>query len=274
MTAYPVAPPDPTRVNGRRVLAYGIDLLVTMIAIVALLYPAFMNKSVIGDADTVSCTNTTFGNTSAFEEPAPGTNLCVDLGDGRVRYLNQEDANSLSGTLYLVMFGTQALNLILLQGLTGASVGKLLVGLRVIRENGEKAGIGWAALRTLVLQVDTLCCFLPGAIMIFSTRGHRRLGDMAASTFVVDRKAMGTPPLVPGVTIGQPAGVTWTPGAGGYPPPQAGWAMPLSPDTPASPAGDGPIWDEARDTYIQYDRPRSQWVQWDAAASEWRPISQ
>src|SRR5699024_12932 len=58
--------------------------------------------------------------------------------------------------------------------------------------------------------IDTLCFFLPGAILVFTTKGHRRLGDMAAGTFVVSKQAVGTPPHVPGVTAPE-----W-PAAGGY----------------------------------------------------------
>lgn len=255
MTAYATLPADPTSVVGRRILAYGIDLLLCSLVVVAALYPAFMDKSTVADADSVTCSNTS-GGSSAFEQPPPGSSLCIELGDGRVRYVTASEANSLSATMYLVLFGAQALNLVLLQGLTGASIGKLLVGLRVVRQDGQKASIGWAALRWVLLYVDTFCCFLPGAVLVFSTKGHRRLGDMAASTFVVATRSVGTP--IPQSVLGANAMA-----------PGAGWPAPVAP-----PTTDGPIWDEARNTYIQFDRSRDCWVQWVAAASEWRPIDQ
>jgi hypothetical protein len=33
-----------------------------------------------------------------------------------------------------------------------------------------------------------------------------------------------------------------------------------------------PLWDDARDTYIQWDPDISTWVQWDDTRKEWRPI--
>jgi hypothetical protein len=175
------------------------------------------------------------------------------------------------------------------------------VGLRVIRQDGRKAGIGWAALRFVLLFVDSLCCFLPGAILVFTTKGHRRLGDMAAGTFVVRKDQVGTPPQVPGVTApayaaqvpgygyqpqGGPGGWPSSPSApSGWSAPDAGasgstWSPPAS--TPgagtAAPAarsgGEGPTWDAARNAYIQYDRDQAAWVQWDDGAGAWRPIDQ
>lgn len=269
MTAYPTMPADPTSVVGRRILAYGIDLLLCTFVVIAALYPMFMDRSIVGDSDSITCSNT--GTGSAFEQPSPNSNLCIELGDGRVRYVPASEANTLTSLMYLTLFGTQALNLVLLQGLTGASIGKLLVGLRVVRADGQRAGMGWIALRWLLLFVDAFCCFLPGAVMVFSTKGHRRLGDMAASTFVVARKSVGTP--IPASVIGTAAlapGAGWPQPVGG-----AGWAPPGAPPAmpPATPT-DGPIWDEGRNTYIQFDRSRDCWVQWVTAASEWRPLDQ
>ncbi len=41
------------------------------------------------------------------------------------------------------------LDFVLLQGLKGASVGKMLMGMRVVREDGSELGMGWAFLRWL-----------------------------------------------------------------------------------------------------------------------------
>ena len=67
----------------------------------------------------------------------------------------------------------------LIQGATGATVGKTLLGLRCVKANGEICGLGAdvhpldAAARRLPL------CFLSGSSPRWSSKGHQRLGDMA-----------------------------------------------------------------------------------------------
>jgi hypothetical protein len=39
-----------------------------------------------------------------------------------------------------------------------------------------------------------------------------------------------------------------------------------------TPGVDAPLWDDARDAYIQWDPEIARWVQWDEAAQQWRPI--
>jgi hypothetical protein len=39
-----------------------------------------------------------------------------------------------------------------------------------------------------------------------------------------------------------------------------------------TPGVDAPLWDDARDAYIQWDPEIARWVQWDETARQWRPI--
>lgn len=69
----------------------------------------------------------------------------------------------------------------------GATPGKRMLGIRVIREDGLPIGFREAALRNLVRAADMLpppCYFLGGLVMHFDRQG-RRLGDMVAGTLVV-----------------------------------------------------------------------------------------
>src|SRR3546814_13853981 len=71
-------------------------------------------------------------------------------------------------------------------------------------------------------DVRPLC----GGIVALTTVGNRRVGDMAAKTVVVDRGAMGSPIVVPGLTAPPPppgyaAGVPW--GTTSPAPPGQGW---------------------------------------------------
>jgi hypothetical protein len=170
---------------------------------------------------------------------------------------------------------------VVLQGLTGFTPGKLLTGIRNVREDGRAPGILKAFVRWILWIVDGFPYIFPlvGLITALSTPGHRRVGDMAAKTFVVRRAAMGSPILVPGMTAPvvpayagapgawsapPPPGGSWAPPPPQGPPPQgsppqgapqpssdpsnAGWAAPASaPDpAPASPAW--PVGEEAAST--------------------------
>jgi len=70
-----------------------------------------------------------------------------------------------------------ALEVYLLTAVSGLTIGKRLLGMRVIRTNGERPGFGWALLRTILL----LCVVPP----LLSDRDLRGLHDRAADTIVV-----------------------------------------------------------------------------------------
>lgn len=271
---------DPTNVVGRRIGAYAIDLFLMVLLAAAAIIPIFLSALETAPAGTVDCgTNNSFNSDTTFDRSpgSSGPSFCFE-DNNKVRYIPNDKEGSTTASFYGIALGIQALNLVVLQGLTGASLGKLMVGLRVIRQDGRKAGIGWAALRWVLLFVDSICLFLPGVIMVFVTKGHRRIGDMAASSFVVRKESVGTAPHVPGVT----APVNW-PGGG-----QQGWVSPptAQPGTWAPggtdsaayqggpPNADGPTWDADRNAYIQYDHDRGAWGQWDDHAKTWGPIDQ
>ena len=76
----------------------------------------------------------------------------------------------------------------------GQSVGKRLMGLRVIRANGGSIGFTEAALRNVLRLIDWLPGFyLAGALFIFFSRYCQRIGDFAAGTLVV-RERFSAPP--------------------------------------------------------------------------------
>lgn len=68
----------------------------------------------------------------------------------------------------------------------GATPGKALAGLRVVRTDGGPLGIGAVVLRNLLRPIDYLPVFyMVGGALVLATRQSRRLGDMAAGTTVV-----------------------------------------------------------------------------------------
>ncbi len=74
----------------------------------------------------------------------------------------------------------------LLEGYRGQTLGKMLLGIKVVREdNGEVPGIGAAAIRTVLRLIDGIFAYLVGFIAIQISSKNQRLGDMAANTLVV-----------------------------------------------------------------------------------------
>ncbi len=75
---------------------------------------------------------------------------------------------------------------ILLEGYLGQTVGKMLLGIKVIQEDtGEVPGVGAASIRTVLRLIDGLFSYLVGFIAVLASAKRQRLGDMAAHTLVV-----------------------------------------------------------------------------------------
>lgn len=278
MVAPVPAPPtgDPTAVFGRRVVAAIVDTLI-------LIVPGFMLLS--SQFEYLELRSST--EASAFCERFMDANNGACFNVNETVYFTE----GVFGGAQLAGLGLSLLVFVVLQGLTGWTPGKLLLGLRTVREDGRPAGIGWAALRWVLLVVDGQPCGLPlvGFITGLTTKGHRRVGDMAAKTFVVRASAAGSPIVVPGLTAPAPPagygaggwGAPAPPGAGaptGWGPavdPSSGWGAPQQPASPAASAtttAAAPQWDEARGTYIQWDPAENAWMQWDEPGQRWFKI--
>jgi uncharacterized RDD family membrane protein YckC len=73
-----------------------------------------------------------------------------------------------------------------LEGYLGQTVGKMLFGIKEVREdNGEVPGLGAAALRTLLRIIDGIFFYAVAFVSVLATQKNRRLGDMVANTLVV-----------------------------------------------------------------------------------------
>ena len=77
---------------------------------------------------------------------------------------------------------------ILLEGTYGQTLGKKLLGIVVVREDGEQCTYTAATIRTVLRFVDWLpVAYLIGFASISLTERHQRLGDLLAGTVVVSR---------------------------------------------------------------------------------------
>lgn len=70
--------------------------------------------------------------------------------------------------------------------LGGQTLGKRVVGIRVVRADGSPVGVYESAVRNLVRAVDFFpLMYATGCITMLLTRQHRRLGDLLAGTLLV-----------------------------------------------------------------------------------------
>lgn len=288
-------PADPTAVFGRRCFAYIIDFLILFVVGVI----AVFSMATLDEVDDPALATQICEHYEALNNG----DVCVDL-DSAVFVFEADKFNN----LFLLILAIAALNSVIVSSITGGSLGKLAVGVRVVDKNTfQKAGIGKQALRWILLIVDSfpwvVIVPLTGLILGLASKGHRRVGDFAAKTLVVDKKSVGRPTLVPGVnevavaTISVPglwdppvqappsqppvaepsasAPITEQPPAAVDPttdpsaivePPADGAAEPMPAaeaahqDEASQPGVDAPMWDEAREAYIQWDPELQAWM--------------
>lgn len=75
---------------------------------------------------------------------------------------------------------------IVMEGLYGYTLGKKLLSIRVVSENGGEIGMGASAIRNLLRIVDSLpFAYILGIALILINDDEQRVGDMAGSTYVV-----------------------------------------------------------------------------------------
>ena len=88
--------------------------------------------------------------------------------------------------LCLVFLGAIILYFVLLEGLWGATLGKRILGLRVVGLAGKRPGLGRALARNLLRAVDALPAFsILGMVLIATSAEKARLGDRVAGTRVI-----------------------------------------------------------------------------------------
>lgn len=183
MTASPYH--DPTAVGGRRMLAALIDFAVFVLA--GWIVFRIMAERIGGEVAAAGC--------SVYQEEQGGLNLCIGIRD---------DMYLVSGAKAGLYMGIVLLLWFLYHGLaqsTVGTIGKLLLGLRVVDRAGAPASQAQCLLRSVTLAVGWLVVIvgffvaaLVGAILILGGRDHQRVGDRWAKTFVVRTRDVGRPP--------------------------------------------------------------------------------
>ena len=97
-----------------------------------------------------------------------------------------EASASVSGLPALFAFVLAFGYYLLMEGYLGQTLGKMLLGIKVVRDgSGEVPGPKAAAIRTVLRLVDGLFSYLVAFIAVVASQKNQRLGDMAAGTLVV-----------------------------------------------------------------------------------------
>lgn len=234
---------DPTRVMVRRCTAWVVDLLLFLAVVLTVFGNTAeyfeIDDEAIRDLDALIAAGDVDVDASFCDVLLENDDVagCVELDDRA--YLTSESDQAFQFVSTVAWF---VLAHILLVGLVGASPGKLLLGLRVIDEQGRIAGIAKAAIRNVLWIVDGVPFVIGpvvGLITAGTSTGHRRVGDIAAKTYVVRSSQVGTPPFAVATAPGSDLAAA--------PPPQVWRSQPdtqASPvATPVEPDAPAPTWD-------------------------------
>jgi len=104
----------------------------------------------------------------------------ADSGDG---YANA--GIDVGGNAFWLLVALGVGYYIVCEAATGATLGKRLVGIRVVGEHGDRVTVGAAVVRNLLRLVDALFFYLVGFLFASTSPRGQRLGDRAARTVVV-----------------------------------------------------------------------------------------
>ena len=141
------------------------------------------------------------GPATAFDVHVTGRRVLAIVADGlvlgvafsamsvlaRMVGLGEADAPLFAGYTWAGGFFVLAMAYYaLMEGYRGQTVGKMMLGIRVVREDGGGVpGLKAAAIRSLLRVVDGLFGYLVGFVAVVASEKNQRLGDMAARTLVV-----------------------------------------------------------------------------------------
>jgi uncharacterized RDD family membrane protein YckC len=165
--------PDPTRVVLRRIGAFGVDGLLVALVVVFVVWVSGSVATGVG----------------ACPDPIPQGRSCLEY---RGTFYEADHWSFLWWAVLLVV--TFLLVFGVVPGVTGASPGKSLFGIRVALRDGSDAGWRRGLVRGAAWVVDAIAVIIPIALWgaLFAP-GHRRVGDFLAGTFVVRTRAVPDP---------------------------------------------------------------------------------
>ena len=76
---------------------------------------------------------------------------------------------------------------VIMEGSRGQTVGKMVLGIKVVKEDGSPCDVHAALIRNALRIVDGIMVYLVGVILIATSATKQRLGDRVAKTVVVKK---------------------------------------------------------------------------------------
>ena len=98
----------------------------------------------------------------------------------------EEHLWGISDPICLVFFFIIFAYLILMEAYVGWTIGKRILGMRVVDESGNRIGLPKSVIRNMLRFVDGLPAFnILGIVLIASSPRGQRFGDRVAKTYVI-----------------------------------------------------------------------------------------
>jgi uncharacterized RDD family membrane protein YckC len=94
---------------------------------------------------------------------------------------------NLAGAPALIWFLIALAYYVVMEVQMGGTLGKLALGLKVVKEGGEKVDWQASVIRNILRIVDGFFFYLVGAIIVWTSKKKQRLGDIVAHTLVVPK---------------------------------------------------------------------------------------
>jgi len=94
---------------------------------------------------------------------------------------------NLSGAPAFIWFLIALAYYVVMEVQMGGTLGKLAMGLKVVKESGEKMDWQASIIRNLLRIIDGIFFYLVGAIIVWVSKKKQRLGDIVAHTLVVPK---------------------------------------------------------------------------------------
>ena len=164
----------------KRIIAYFIDALI-LAAVLSLIFPPLLGRPFI-DVEGIRAFVEANTSTAETEQPAElPTPTSIGPNDGiDLRFVRLNSALALNLVVYVLYHGV-------LLGLTGATVGKRLMGIFVAGADGQPLGVPRGALRSLGLFITvTVTIVLFSLILILIHPQRRAVHDLISGSYPLE----------------------------------------------------------------------------------------
>jgi uncharacterized RDD family membrane protein YckC len=178
---------DPTAVLGRRYGAFAIDAVICLVVFLGLFFASASTHTPAEVLRDPACHRSA---TDSSQIECDNDRAVITVNDT----VYEAELGLFIGLCVLFTF----LYFAVVEGFSGGSAGKHMIGLRVVTPDGARPGLPRSLARWAIFAVDgPFSFFLCGIFTSSMSTGHRRLGDMAATTYVVGRADAGRPVVLP-----------------------------------------------------------------------------